>query len=368
MEIIHLVMGKANPARMNGVNKVVYQLATRQTAAGLNVSVWGFTKTPEADYGERNFRTVLFREDRNPFALDPAFRRALGDLDREGTVFHLHGGWVPLFSRAAAALHRAGLRYVITPHGAYNTRAMEKGRWRKKLYFRLFERSLLRHAAAIHCIGASEVDGLQTIYKTDKTVLLPYGMDMVGTQRAEARAEDGFVFGFVGRLDYYTKGLDLLLDAFAAHIRTDEDAVLWIVGDGDGRAAVEEKIATLGIEDRVVLHGSRYGEDKDALLRRMRVFLHPSRNEGMPSAVLEAAAFGVPCIVTEATNIGDYVREYGAGRVVPNEDDRALALAMGECRGLGGGTLLELGSNASRMVATAFSWPEVVVRFNKLYA
>ena len=361
-------MGKANPARMNGVNKVVYQLATRQTAAGLNVAVWGFTKTPEGDYGERNFRTVLFREYHNPFALDPDFIRALGALDRERTVFHLHGGWVPLFSRAAAALHRAGLRYVLTPHGAYNTRAMEKGRWRKKVYFQLFERSLLRHAAAIHCIGASEVDGLQTIYETDKTVLLPYGMDIAGAERAEGREEDGFVFGFVGRLDYYTKGLDLMLDAFAVHAAEDPEAVLWIVGDGDGRAPTEAKIAALGLADRVVLHGSRYGEEKDALLRRMRVFLHPSRNEGMPSAVLEAAAFGVPCIVTEATNIGDYVREYAAGRVVPNEDDRALATAMTECRALDKGTLREWGGNASRMVATAFSWPEVVVRFNQLYA
>ena len=361
-------MGKANPARMNGVNKVVYQLATRQTAAGLDVAVWGFTKTPEADQGERNFRTVLFREYRNPFALDPAFVRALAGLDRERTVFHLHGGWVPLFSRAAAALHRAGLRYVITPHGAYNTRAMEKGSWKKKIYFRLCERPLLRHAAAIHCIGASEVDGLRTIYATDKTVLQPYGMDVAGEARAEARAEDGFVFGFVGRLDYYTKGLDLMLDAFAVHARQDAEAVLWIVGDGEGRAPTEAKIEALGIADRVVLHGSRYGAEKDGLLRRMRVFLHPSRNEGMPSAVLEAAAFGVPCIVTEATNIGDYVREYGAGRVVPNEDDRALATAMHECRNLRGDTLRELGTNASRMVATAFSWPEVVVRFNRLYA
>lgn len=361
-------MGKANPARMNGVNKVVYQLATRQTAAGLDVAVWGFTKTPEADHGERNFRTVLFREYRNPFALDPAFVRALAGLDRERTVFHLHGGWVPLFSRAAAALHRAGLRYVITPHGAYNTRAMEKGSWKKKIYFRLCERPLLRHAAAIHCIGASEVDGLRTIYATDKTVLQPYGMDVAGEARAEARAEDGFVFGFVGRLDYYTKGLDLMLDAFAVHARQDAEAVLWIVGDGEGRAPTEAKIEALGIADRVVLHGSRYGAEKDGLLRRMRVFLHPSRNEGMPSAVLEAAAFGVPCIVTEATNIGDYVREYGAGRVVPNEDDRALATAMHECRNLRGDTLRELGTNASRMVATAFSWPEVVVRFNRLYA
>jgi hypothetical protein len=43
MEIIHIVLGKANPDRMNGVNKVVYQLATKQVEFGENVAVWGLS-------------------------------------------------------------------------------------------------------------------------------------------------------------------------------------------------------------------------------------------------------------------------------------------------------------------------------------
>ncbi len=360
-------MGKANPARMNGVNKVVYQLATRQVEAGIAASVWGFTRDPEHNYGERNFATVLFREELKAFRLDPDFLRALHDLDRESTVFHLHGGWVPLFHGAAKALRRAGLRYVITAHGAYNTIAMRRSKWKKKLYFHLYERALLHHASAIHCLGASEVTGLREIYRTDKTVLLPYGMDVEPSDPVEGGSTEDFIFGFVGRLDYYTKGLDLLLDAFADHLRTNPAAVLWIIGDGDGRTEVEERIAALGIGARVTLFGARYGAEKDALIRQMRVFMHPSRNEGMPSAVLEAAALGVPSIVTEATNVGSYVQRYDAGCVVDDEDTRGLAVAMTRCARLSEDTLRYMGRQATRMVVEEFSWSRVVVRFNALY-
>ena len=67
MEIIHIILGKANPNRLNGVNKVVYQLATKQAEFGLNVSVWGITKDITVNFEERNFNTVLFTKPSNPF-------------------------------------------------------------------------------------------------------------------------------------------------------------------------------------------------------------------------------------------------------------------------------------------------------------
>ena len=60
MEIIHIVLGKANPDRMNGVNKVVFQLATKQAESGRKVTVWGITKDPIKNFPDRNFETVLF--------------------------------------------------------------------------------------------------------------------------------------------------------------------------------------------------------------------------------------------------------------------------------------------------------------------
>jgi len=361
-------MGKANPNRMNGVNKVVYQLATRQVEAGQKVQVWGFTHDQTINYPARNFTTRLFRSPGHFSGPDPAFLLALQSLDTAKTTFHLHGGWVLPFFKAARALKKAGLRYVVTGHGAYNTIAMQKSKWTKKVYFQLFEKTMLKNAAAIHCIGASEISGVKSILSTDKTMLIPYGMEFSSVKPSHPEAQEGFVFGFLGRLDYHTKGLDLMLEAFAARFRNNATVSLWLVGDGAGRAAVAERIEALGIADNVVLWGARFGSEKEALLRQMTVFLHPSRNEGLPSAVLEAAALGLPCIVTEATNVGAYISRHDAGIVVSNEDAPALSDAMNQTLHLAPRALKKMGSNAEKMVTTAFNWPTIVKQYNKLYA
>lgn len=361
-------MGKANPDRMNGVNKVVYQLATKQVQAGINVQVWGFTKDLTVNYAERNFATTLFVAPKVAFDLDPKFLEALGSLDRTTTVFHLHGGWVPPFFKAAKALKKAGIRYVITGHGAYNTIAMQRSQWKKHAYFQLCEKFLLKNAAAIHCIGASEVTGLKAFFPTNRTLLIPYGMEFNGPTPVPSKASGKFIFGFVGRLDYHTKGLDLMLEAFARHFRNDPSVVLWIIGDGEGRASVTARMKELGITDNVILWGARFGEEKDTLLQQMSVFLHPSRNEGLPSAVLEAAAHGLPCIVTEATNVGEYVRRYKAGLVLPNENAGKLGLAMAHCTRIRPCHLKQMGTNATQMVASQFNWSFIVQQFNQLYA
>ena len=94
MEIIHVVLGKANPSRMNGVNKVVFQLATEQALAGRKVSIWGITKSVEHNYGERPFETQLFKAQRNPFAISEELRKKL-IAAKGNAIFHLHGGWIP---------------------------------------------------------------------------------------------------------------------------------------------------------------------------------------------------------------------------------------------------------------------------------
>jgi glycosyltransferase involved in cell wall biosynthesis len=364
-------MGKANPDRMNGVNKVVYQLATRQAQAGIDVQVWGFTKDLSVNYAERNFATTLFLAPKFVFDLGPNFLNALNTLNRSTTVFHLHGGWIPPFFKAAKALKKAEFKYVVTGHGAYNTIAMQRSQWKKRAYFQLCEKFLLKNAAAIHCIGASEVTGLKAFFPNDRTILIPYGMEFNGPTPEASEASEAskkFVFGFVGRLDYHTKGLDLMLEGFARHFSNDPSVVLWIIGDGEGRAEVITRMEELGITDNVVLWGSKFGEEKDALLQQMNVFLHPSRNEGLPSAVLEAAALSIPCIVTEATNVGEYISRYDAGLVLPNENAEKLGLAMAYCTQIRPSLLKQMGANGAQMVASQFNWSYIVQQFNQLYA
>ncbi|GAA0891219.1 hypothetical protein GCM10009122_08980 [Fulvivirga kasyanovii] len=365
MEIIHLILGKANPERMNGVNKVVYQLATRQAAAGKKVAVWGITKKTDHNYGERIFTTELFQARRNPFKVDKSLKAAIKQK-KDKAVFHLHGGWIPAYAPLSAWFHKHQIPFVLTPHGAYNTVAMQRSPWMKKLYFRFFEKKLLDRAHRVHSIGESEVDGLESIYPNTKSFLLPYGF-VAPDSPQKPKTDDEFIIGFVGRLDIYTKGLDLIIDAFAEFQQKNRQAKLWIVGDSNEKEVLVKMIDRKNLK-HVTLWGSKYGNDKDELMRQMHVFVHPSRNEGLPSAVLEACSMGIPAIVSRATNVGNYITSFKSGYCINNENPAALTDALQKLYyKQQAGQISSLSANARAMVREVFDWNTLVEKFDTLY-
>lgn len=360
-----MVLGKANPNRMNGVNKVVYQLVTRQVQAGRKAAVWGITHELSHNYPERNFETRLFRAYPGKFRLDEAFAAALPGKKGKA-IFHLHGGFNPVFYAVSKELMAAGIPFVFTPHGAYNLVAMRKNQLRKRIYARLFEKKILAGAKIIHCLGKSEVDGLKLFSATSKARLVPYGFDNPGFNPT-IPGYHRFIIGFCGRIDIYTKGLDLLLDAFARVKLQYPKAELWIIGDSEERAALENRISEMKLKD-VLLTGSMFGKEKEALLEQVHVFAHPSRNEGLPSAVLEAASMGIPCVVTEATNMGDSIRMHNCGEVIAEPDAAELSHAIVKVynrvrtEGWKGLSLA-----ARRMVEQEYNWDRIIGEFDKMY-
>lgn len=364
MEIIHIVLGKANPDRLNGVNKVVFHLATEQSKAGKKVQVWGVTPNPVHDYPVRNFKTVLFQAESFPFAVNAALKKAI--LSNRNAVFHLHGGWIPVFSSLSGILAKNHIKHVLTPHGAYNEVAMKRSSFQKKHYFNLFEKSLLQRVHKVHAIGKSEVEGLNRIFPKANSFLLPYGFDL-NVDNIKTLKNKDFTVGFVGRLDTYTKGLDLLMEAFYLFQKKFPDSKLWIIGEGEGQAYLENFIAQKQLKN-VVLWGKKFGEEKDALIGKMHVFAHPSRNEGLPTAVLEAAALGTPTIVTHATNVAGYVSDFKAGISIENESIEALEKSMRDIYHAYQAEEMEpYVQGAKDMLENVFSWPVLVEKFDELY-
>ena len=370
MEIIHIILGKANPNRLNGVNKVVYQLATKQAEFGLNVSVWGITKDITVNFEERNFNTVLFTKPSNPFEFSKQLQANI--IEKKGkAVFHIHGGWIPAFFSIAKYLNEHHIDFVFTPHGAYNEVAMQRNSFIKRIYFKLFESKIISYATKIHCIGASEVLGLNAIYKTNKTVLLPYGFefeDQVISKPIDS-ANESIIFGYVGRLDIYTKGLDLLIKAFAQFNKKNQNSKLWIIGDSSEKFKLKKMISEFDLNNSVILWGSKFGEEKNELVKQMDFFCHPSRNEGLPSAVLEALNFGIPCIVSKATNVANQIISYNSGLVVENDNDVSLSESLFIANSLlTENKLNSLKANAQLMVRECFNWNILLPKFNDIYS
>lgn len=109
--------------------------------------------------------------------------------------------------------------------------------------------------------------------------------------------ENALVIGHVGRFSP-PKNHDFLIDIFAEVCKTEPDAYLLLVGDGNLRARIEEKVISLGLEGRVIFTGVR--SDVPELLQAMDVFVFPSLYEGLPVTLVEAQAAGLPCIISES--------------------------------------------------------------------
>ena len=132
MKIIHLVLGKANPERMNGVNKVAYELASNQTKLGYDVMLWGIANSLKRNYPPRNFPTELFNQKSNKFQLDEKLKKAIKELP-DDTVIHIHGAFIPEFYKVTRILKKMNIPYIYTPHGSLTEMAMTKNKWAKKI-------------------------------------------------------------------------------------------------------------------------------------------------------------------------------------------------------------------------------------------
>ncbi len=368
MKIIHLVLGKANPERMNGVNKVAHQLCTTMTELGHNVNLWGIANSLSHDYPARNYPTTLFQQLSNKWTLSTELRSTIQALEKESLV-HLHGSFIPEFYHLAKTLVKDNIPYVYTPHGALTQGAMLKSGVKKKIYFRLFESFIIKNAHKVHLLGQGEVSHLESMMSVPNKCMIPNGQIIPDFPKNTKKTEnDRPIFGFCGRLDAYHKGLDNLIDGFKLYLDNGNTGKLELIGDGKDRSSLEQKTSAHQLEDHITFHGARFGDEKYTLLSNIDLFMHPSRMEGFPTAVLEAAALGRPCITSEATNINAYINNWDAGITFGESTAKNVASAMEKANSLfKNKRLRSMGDNAYEMVIKEFSWRRISTRLLSVY-
>jgi glycosyltransferase involved in cell wall biosynthesis len=156
------------------------------------------------------------------------------------------------------------------------------------------------------------------------------------------------MIGSIGRLET-VKGHDLLIAATAG---LPDTCHLILAGDGSARPALEAQARALNIEHRV--HFLGLVSDSAAVLRSLDVFCLPSRAEGLPLALLEAQACGLPIIATSVGGVPAALAT-GAGILIPPEKSDALRLALIELLALGPAAWAGMGSLGRLEVLARYS-------------
>jgi len=131
----------------------------------------------------------------------------------------------------------------------------------------------------------------------------------------------------VGRLSAQ-KGQLLLIDALAAAVASGFRGRLVLVGDGEMRPAIEQRIEGLGLGDRVLITGCCTGRDVRDHLLKARALVLPSFAEGLPVVIMESMALQRPVLCTYVGGIPELVVAGEHGWLVPAGDGEALAAAL----------------------------------------
>ncbi len=366
-KIVHLMLGKCNPNRLNGVNRAVHQYAEAGLNFGMDVEVWGITKDPHSPTPSRSYSLRLFQRTISRFFIDSNLKKMLSELKARVDVVHLHGAFTPEFWAISNYLKTLGLWYVISPHGVYSSGAMNARYLKKKLYFHLFERSIISGAGAIHILTQAEVSGISlSKLNHDKLCIIPNGQDL---KPSYSRSKSSLEFVFCGRLKSDHKGLDLLISGFSLYKKQGGIGFLSLVGDGPDKCFLMQLVSREKLNNFVTWHGPKYGKEKDALVSNADFFILTSRWEGLPMAALEAAAAAVPLLVTKETNLQSYILAFNSGIIIKNNTPDGILEGL-QCAELAwqSGDIEKYAETAKKMVKTQFSWNIIFQKMkNELY-
>ncbi|HKX33637.1 MAG TPA: glycosyltransferase [Blastocatellia bacterium] len=171
------------------------------------------------------------------------------------------------------------------------------------------------------------------------------------------------IVGSVARLQP-VKGHKYLLEAVQRIMKTEPRVRLVLVGDGELRGELLQQASQLGIGDRVHLLGDR--QDASQIAAAFDVAVLASLHEGLPNAVMEAMAAGVPVVASAVGGIKELIRDGETGLLVPPSDAGALADRLNyvlthreQC--------IEMGMRGRHYILDRFSMERMVQSVENLY-
>ena len=362
MKITHVLLGKADPELMGGINKVVHNLATEQIKLGHEVRVFGIAEDYQTIKHHHIYELSLFPKKNQRFLIHKSLKKAVKQSS-DDWVFHLHSSFRPEIYLVSRILKKYNFRWVHTPHGGYTDVSLRKNYLFKKIYFYFFEKRIVNGALAIQSLGEKVNVGKENSKKIER---VPNGFELSRNYKDKYTSKGLLNICFCGRVEKHYKGLDKLFHAIEIISKKDVRLMLNVIGDGPDLEYFTNYCITKKLDHIVNFLGAKFGQEKIGLILKNDLFILTSRSEGLPTGVLEAASLGLPLLVSQETNLGSYILSCSSGYVLdsnnPNEIAQEIIKAVND---KSSGVLEFFGSNARKMIVEHFNWHKIAVQMDK---
>jgi glycosyltransferase involved in cell wall biosynthesis len=228
-------------------------------------------------------------------------------------------------------LKKKKIPYIIIPRGSLTYIAIHnKSHFKKKIANFLFFRKFVKDAAAVQFLTQNECDTSLCNFPISNYFIIPNGVIIPPVEKKEF-GEKGIRGAFIGRLDIVHKGLDLLLESLSEikdELRSIDFSLAIYGPESFDYKSILKLIHVKELDDFVSLKGVISGEEKRKALLSTDIFIMTSRFEGHPMGLIEALSYGVPCLITQGTNMKSEVDQYQAGWTCENSVESIKAALM----------------------------------------
>ena len=222
-----------------------------------------------------------------------------------------------------------GKRVVLSPRSGLILDDLERSP-----LIRSFARLLLRRCHVVICQSRSWRDFYQSLsgLPTSHFVVIPNWLDTtpyLRLSRPRAAPSKEVHIIYVGWIETY-KGVYDLVEAVSLFREPLKDSRIHVCGEGNESHSLRRRVADAGLSHLFEFHGWLNFPEKLEQLRKADVFVLPSHREGLPNALLEAMAAGLPVIATRVGGVPEVLDEDGIGILLDPHDTMALGEALAE--------------------------------------
>lgn len=315
-----------------------------------------------------------FRKSKNIFIKDgyKSFFKLFKNKYYKYEILHFHGAWT---LHILPLVKKTNKPTLISPHGAFHQVSLQKSKFKKIVAKYLYMKRCYQNTDCIHALTLKEAKDIRS-YGINKPpiAIIPNGIDLNDKLEFNEKlkkelldkANGKKIILSLSRL-HISKGIDILIDAFAKVYKSNNDIVLFIVGKGDDKYtnSLVSKIKNLSLSKSIFLLGDMNGKDKNTVYDVADIFVLPSYNEGFPLTVLEAYRQNTPVITTTATPFEQIETLECGWYVDPTVNE--IFTSLKEATKLNKDELKVMGKKGYHFVDDNYSIDMLIAKYKELY-
>jgi glycosyltransferase involved in cell wall biosynthesis len=369
MRILHLsnIVGEK---RGGGVHEVVSNLYKHQKILNHTPHIWHPGYDSDVDFAkpDDNIRTLDTYGDAKHGVVKEIFQKITNNA-KGFDIIHQHGIWTPMSLYAKKIKKSTGLKSVIQPHGYLEPYRLNISKYKKKIAFKLFEKSNLLGSSAIIACAEDEGLRLKNMFPNNDVAVIPNGVseDFYNAESLRKSGKSKKNILFLSQI-IPIKGLDRLFRVVSdIGVNNFSDWELLIAGYGDIHYinALKALAKELNISQLVKFVGTKFGNDKIEIFDNADVFILPTFNENFGIVVAESLARGIPVLTTKGTPWNELTTNK-CGFWVDNSDD-GIRDGLLQILSISENELLAMGKNGKRLVEDKYLWGKSAKSTIELY-